>query len=502
MVNPAGPGRDPALGGRDIMAETYPSGWTVEPSPPAEAPPAGSEGDDAEFERLLEELALLGRLPDELLRPTQQRLGRASVPDVDLTPAVAPEMGMLAAPSGSWSHDVLWSWRSPTTVSAVAMRRINDGAGPTLVVGDTAGQVSRVVRNKSGEITTTQIDTKGACVAGIALGRLGPTPGLDMAVGDAPGKVSVLLGCEQVFLRHSVGCRPLIIAGDSAGTITAFDLHATVAWRCRLREVAPGGADSGQPQSSDMGVDSAPEPEPCSIIRCILPVSIVDEEGTRGDYVLACDGTPNIAFLGGSGQCVLSVGLPVQASVMAMGFFWTGPRDPSRKSKKKRRSRGPIEMRNPATPVHNSGTPSAGSSAHSGPLDTPKQIAVGCLDGFVYLVTTAPSPFKNHVTGESLLGAFSVVRFVHVDFPVTHVAECRPAGQLDPDEPSLLLVAGHFAHVEVFSKGLLFHRIKLDAWVWQISVADDDSAVALSLLDNSVQVVGLRRLGRGEPDDE
>ncbi|KAJ1339240.1 hypothetical protein BSLG_006378 [Batrachochytrium salamandrivorans] len=107
------------------------------------------------------------------------------------------------------------------------------------------------------------------------------------------------------------------------------------------------------------------------------------------------------------------------------------------------------------------------------------QIAVGGLDGYIYMVDK-----------------LKVELYANIDFTVTRLVPHRPPFFVLSD-PDLLLCAGHCALLFVFQNKRLLHRLKTDAWVWDICSFNSKSQFVFCMLDNSVHAMRFK-----ESDDE
>ena len=170
------------------------------------------------------------------------------------------------------------------------------------------------------------IDTKGGNITSIAVDRIAPNKASDIVVGNSDGLISIILNARHVFGRRNIGSpvnavavqavkgsEALIVVGDTFGTVTALNLHGSVAWRVRLRDVA---------LMDNLKLKNTFEPRTtCDMIRCVHATSILDTEGVLSHYVLVCDGTPFVYFMS-EGECVFSLSAPCIINTICHGEFF------------------------------------------------------------------------------------------------------------------------------------------------------------------------------------
>ncbi|KAI8926115.1 hypothetical protein BC831DRAFT_550147 [Entophlyctis helioformis] len=405
--------------------------------------------DDALFESLLADVVAKGPLALLAQTPTTGTAADTAGTRPDTT-----------ADTTDTSLELLARWHSAHDVTGVAFVAgavtVSDNAGRLTALG-----LDRPAGTQPSTQSTTQpltlavdqqhIDTKGSCVAALAAGNLAPHTPMDLVAGDASGTVAVVLGGEQIFTRKDMGSpiscvavQPLpdrlarIVVGDTFGAVTTLDMMGAVAWKARLAHIT---------------LPQPPDADACRIIRAVHPVAIRDAGGAVSHYIAVCDGRRALHLVA-EGSCHASIPLPSQIQCIASGQFLPLPL--------------PSAAGQPADPLG------------GGTVD--QDIAVGGLDGRIYIVSTAGLQDPEQRT-------FQVISYANVGFAVTRLARFRPSWLASSaSTPDWLLCAAQIGKLHVYSGGALLHAVDTGAWVWTLDVAAADDRIALGLLDRSVQV--------------
>ncbi|KAH6585633.1 hypothetical protein BASA50_001241 [Batrachochytrium salamandrivorans] len=402
----------------------------------------------SEFEHLLDLTVSSGRLPAKLLLSSSTQTTRSL--DGSLVPQLTlPVACILEADSATSSVlKPIWMWQSPNTVTSIGIGVFGDQTElPTVVVADTAGKLTLLKHTAAmdgdGELTTTQLDTKFSCISSMTLGNLANHTYLDVVVGDALGTVAIVLGGQQMFVRKEIGSSITCLAIESRPGRRPWVIVGDSFGAITSFDLHNSATTKTRLRDAALSVIDTSKPV-CHMIRCIHPVALFDDQEICSRYLLVCDGSPFLYYLT-DGNCAAVVKLPSQISCITSGYL-------SKQS-----------MTNSACASNTSMT----------------QIAVGGLDGYIYMVDK-----------------LKVELYANIDFTVTRLVPHRPPFFVLSD-PDLLLCAGHCALLFVFQNKRLLHRLKTDAWVWDICSFNSKSQFVFCMLDNSVHAMRFK-----ESDDE
>lgn len=177
-----------------------------------------------------------------------------------------------------------------------------------LPVGGCTGALSQLKCQSS-------LETKGGSIQKLVIHNVTKFHANDLIVADSRGTVTVLCNGQiltrKAISQHALQCLQVdedklgnvsLVAGDSAGVVTAFSPHSDM-WKIRLSDVTRVKGVTSGIQLGDL-----------------LSVVLSDPRGQLTNYVLATDNSNMLYFLQ-QGTVVLALNTPARITAMCAGQF-------------------------------------------------------------------------------------------------------------------------------------------------------------------------------------
>jgi len=319
------------------------------------------------------------------------------------------------ARESEWRVDVLNERKTMFDFNVMVVGEPFNSNAPKTLFGCADGKVRIFNKHKEEDI----LETKGGAIQGILLHDMSRYGTVDLITADAEGNV-VVFSNSQILFRTSVAypvtCLcidtdlrgyPSLVVGDMGGVLTSLQCHQSPLWKVRL------------PDDPFISVESSPSPSSSTIctnpssIRCMISVNMSNENGMVSHYLLVAAGTPHLHFYS-QGTRVLSLPTPSLVNTMCTGWFIDADQS--------------LDANN-------------------------TQIAIGCQNGFIYILQN-----------------YELKRYAHVDQPVTLLKPLQiPSLDLNP-----LVCAGYFNAIRVYHNKKMVIEKATQEWVQNISTGPNE----------------------------
>ncbi|EGC35750.1 hypothetical protein DICPUDRAFT_151839 [Dictyostelium purpureum] len=365
-----------------------------------------------------------------------------------------------------------------------------------LLVGTADGKIKVYLNNEEIEV----LETKGSSIQDLELLDTTKFGSIDVISGDSNGNM-VIFSNHQILYRDTINGSITsiinhqlangdfnLVVGDSLGLLTAIKPHQNALWRFKIPTINQTlntledtdikrinshiniesiiGKDQDNINSITDDNSNLKLQQPSLHIRQIKSVQGYDIYNNKFHYVIICENAPFIHIVD-HGKRLCSIPTPSPVNCMSVGYFTNS-----------------ITSNDKLSPRENK------NSANT----TPTQIALGCENGYIYILTQD----------------FKIEPYYQVGYPVTLLNKIKYSEINNKtinnnnnnnnnsnnndnyiDDIDILICTGYFHSIKMYYNKNLICDHSLDDWVYTLSIGEvennGDKTIVVGKLDNSIE---------------